>query len=288
MNFFIFVKRMIFVSLSRWFSPDSRENFMISTATTREVSKNLQAVIETPGFAVQALDVIQQVSTSSDASDALEVLHAAKAVLGADQAVFVSFIRDDDSHESFRFLLAADPAWCLKYQQHGWFANDAWLLYAATQSEPVPDTAIPLRTKSQREARSLAKDYGVSSAYIVPAPASGGLSRLGVLVLGSDQAGYFNGPAIRSIKVLARSLAMELHEWWVRQIRSEIITTNRISTDDLQLLTWERQGMGTKEIADALGTSNSSVDSRFQRLNAKMNMPSRKATARVAAEYGLI
>lgn len=261
---------------------------MTSVAATREASKNLQAVIDKFDFAVRALDVIQQVSVASDASDALEILHAAKAALGADQAVFVSFIRDDDSHESFRFLLAADPAWCLEYQRHGWFANDAWLLYAATHSEPMADSGIPLRTRGQREARLLATDYGVSSAYVVPAPASGGLSRLGVLVLGSGEPGYFDGPATRSIKVLARSLAMELHEWWVRQIRRDIITTNRISTDDLQLLTWERQGLGTKEIADALGTSNSSVDSRFQRLNAKMNMPNRKATARIAAEYGLI
>lgn len=261
---------------------------MISETTAHGASRNLQVIIEEPGFAVRALDVVQRVSEAGDAPDALEILHAAKAALGADQAVFVSFIRDDDSHESFRFLLAADPAWCLKYQRRGWFANDAWLLYAATHSEPVPDSEISLRTRGQREARLLAMDHGVSSAYIVPAPASGGLSRLGVLVLGSGQPGYFDGPATRSIKVLARSLAMELHEWWVRQIRKDIITINRISTDDLQLLTWERQGLGTKEIADALNTSNSSVDSRFQRLNAKMNMPNRKASARIAAEYGLI
>jgi DNA-binding NarL/FixJ family response regulator len=50
----------------------------------------------------------------------------------------------------------------------------------------------------------------------------------------------------------------------------------------------ERQGLGTKEIADELGVSASAVDSRFQRLSTKFNMPNRRTTARLAAEYGLI
>jgi DNA-binding CsgD family transcriptional regulator len=261
---------------------------MTSATSISEAPKRLQAVVDAPGYASRALDVIQQVSEASDEGEVLEALYIAKAALGAEHAVFVSFIRDDDSYESFRFLMAADPAWCLRYQQQGWFANDPWLLYAMSNSEPVPDGAIAVRTKAQREGRALAAQYGTMSAYIVPAPASGGLSRLGVLILGSGQPGYFDGPATRSLKVLARSLAMELHEWWVRQIRMELIATNRLSMEDLQLLAWERQGKGTKEIANALGSSVSSIDSRFQRLNAKFNKPSRKATARVAAEYGLI
>ena len=123
---------------------------------------------------------------------------------------------------------------------------------------------------------------------MVPAPASGGLSRLGVLLLGSGQQGYFESEAASAIKVLARSLAMELHEWWVRQVRREIINTNRITPEDLQLLALERQGLSTKEIAEELGATASAVDSRFQRLSMKFNMPNRRATARLAAEYGLI
>lgn len=236
----------------------------------------------------RAVHTIQQIATAADDSAALELLHQAKDQLGTDQAVFVSFIRDDDSRESFRFFVAADPRWCLAYQERAWFAHDAWLLHAATTSEPATDTAILYRTREQREARALAAEFGVASAYIVPAPASGGLSRLGVLMLGSTQPGFFDDPGKRFVRVLARSLAMELHDWWVRQVRNEILATTRLTETDLQLLLRERQGQLTKEIAHDLGLSEASVNNRFQRLNAKFNTPSRRATARMAAEYGLI
>jgi len=250
--------------------------------------RRLEDVVHGAGFAETALRVIQRVATAADDGEVLELLHLAKHALGADVAVFASFIRDDDSHESFRFLVAADPRWCLVYQTRGWFANDAWLLYAATHSEPTADTNIPLRTKGQREARQLAAEHGAVSAYIVPAPAGAGLSRLGVLVLGSTRPGFFDSPGVASIKVLARSLAMEMHEWWVRQVRKEVIASNKVTEEEMRLLRLEREGRSTKEIAEILAVSVSSVDSRFQRLNAKFNMPSRRATARLAAEYGLI
>jgi DNA-binding NarL/FixJ family response regulator len=261
---------------------------MISSFSTPDAPRRLQDVVSAPDYVDRALSAIKDVSTAPDKTTLLELLYTAKAALGAEQAVFVSFIRDDDSRESFRFLVAGEPAWCLAYQEQAWFANDAWLLYAATHSEPISDTGIPYRTKSQREGRAIAAQHGVASAYIVPAPSSGGLSRLGVLALGSGQQGYFDSPAVSILKVLARPLAMELHEWWVRQIRREIIATNRLTADDLALLDRERRGKSTKEIADELGVSEASINNRFQRLNAKFNMPSRKATARLAAEYGLI
>lgn len=250
--------------------------------------KTLHEVVHEPGFSDHAMRVIQRVPAALDDGEVLDVLHHAKGVFGADVAVFVSFIRDDESRESFRFIVAADPRWCLTYQAKSWFSNDAWLLYAAANSQPTCDTHIPLRTKGQREAREVAAEHGAISAYIVPAPAGGGLSRLGVLVLGSRIPGYFDSPAAGAIKILARSLSMELHEWWVRQIRQEVIARNRLTDDDLQLLRFEREGKSTKEIADLLSVSGVSIDSKFQRLNAKFSTPNRKAAARLAAEYGLI
>lgn len=261
---------------------------MNSSTTWADVPRDLAEVTLQDGFADRAVDIIKRVGRAGDGAEVLEVLNSAKRALGAEHAAFVSYVRDDDSKESFRFLLACDPTWCLAYQQQGWYANDAWLLYAATNSEPVPASSIPLHTRGQRQAVALAAEHGIVSAFVVPAPTSGGLSRLGVLILGSSVEGYFDTEAVDSIKVLARSLSMELHEWWVRQVRREIIQTNRISPEDLRLLALERQGLTTKEIAEELGVSTSSVDSRFQRLSTKFNMPNRRATARLAAEYGLI
>lgn len=261
---------------------------MISSALNPDIPQRLSDVVNAEGYAARAIDVIQHVHDAKDEAAMLELLYAAKVVLGAEHAVFSSFIRDDDSHESFRFLIAADPVWCVTYQQKAWYAKDPWLLYAMTASEPACDTTIPLRTRSQREVRSLAEQFGMSSAYIVPAPSGNGVSRLGVLVLGSSVPGYFETPATARLQVLAQGLAMGLHAWWVRWFRKEIILTYRLSGEDIQLMKLEREGKSTKEIAAALGISPASVDSRFQRLNAKFNQPNRRATAQLAAEYGLL
>lgn len=236
------------------------------------------------------LAAIARIAAASDESDVLEVLYEAKDLLRVQQAVFASFIRDDLSTESFRFLVAADAAWCLAYQRQWWYSNDAWLLYAAANSEPTSDSHIPIRTDHQRAARDLATQFGVKSAFIVPAPAAGGVSRVGVLMLGSSLEGHFDQDRtqLAVVKPLARSLAMELHEWWVRKTRGDLLASSRIGQDDLELLRFERAGLSTKEIARKLGTTAASVDSRFQRLNAKLGTPNRKATARLAMEYGLI
>ena len=81
---------------------------------------------------------------------------------------------------------------------------------------------------------------------------------------------------------------MELHEWWIGRIRDELIATASITDDDLLLLAHERLGHSTKTITRTLNWSTSSVDSRFHRMNGRLGVASRKAAARLAAEYGLI
>lgn len=261
---------------------------MTCSTLNTNTPRRLSDVVNAEGFAAGALDVIQHVQDVSDDAEMVELLREAKTALGAEQAVFSSFIRDDDSHESFEFFIAANPDWCMTYKQKGWYAKDPWLLYAITATEPACDTAIPLRTKSQREARALAADFGMASAYIVPAPSGNGTSRLGVLILGSSIPGYFDTSATTRLRALAQGLAMSLHAWWVRKVRHKIISSYHLTSEDLLLIRLEREGKSTKEIAAVLRISTASVDSRFQRLNAKFNQPSRRATAQMAAEYGLL
>lgn len=254
------------------------------------MASRLAERVAAPEYATSVLTAIQRVEAARTHPDVLEALSDARDAVGADQAAFVSFIRDDASRASFRFLAACDPAWCVDYQKTGnsWFTSDAWLIYAMNNSEPTASSRINLRTKSQRDAVALAEKHGVASAYIVPAPASAGLSRLGVLCLTSAHAGYFECGSASLVKPLVRGLAMELHEWWVRTVRSEIIEDRALSEEDLQVLRFDARHMSTKEIARELGLSTSSIDSRFQRINAKLDTPSRKAASRYAAEYGLI
>ena len=252
------------------------------------IAESLDEIVSRPNFAVDALTIIQRIGQTTNQSDVLELFHTARAALGAHQAAFVSFVRDDESRESVRFLLAASPFWCLDYEQIAWFGEDAWLMHAITDANPILDSRIIYRTSGQRDVRELARKHGVESAYIVPAPTSGGVSRIGALILMSEKPGFYECDATQQLKPIARALSMELHEWWSRKVREEIIEDHKIDETDLELLRLERRGFGTKKIADQLQTSDASVNSRFQRLNAKFNQPNRKASARFAAEYGLI
>jgi len=232
--------------------------------------------------------IVQEIPDVIDNVQIIKVLHRAAKAFGADHAAFVSFLRGHDSTESFRFLLACNPLWCLEYQQQSWFAYDPWLQYAEHHSAPVCASKIDPKTRCQRAVVDLARKYGVASAYIVPAPSCGKVSRLGVLMLGSRQKGCFEDAECVALKVLARGLSMELHEWWVRAARRDFLEKYRLTIEDVELLKMEREGLGSKQIADRLNTSRSAVDSRFQRICARFQLPNRRATAHVAAEHGVI
>lgn len=261
---------------------------MNSSTHVQSPARTLEQIISAPDYFTKVSAVVGRLHAAATQATALELLFEATHLMGADACVFASFVRDDETHESYRFMLACDPRWCLEYEKIASFADDPWLVYACNHSEPIRGHEVQTYTRRQQEAIKIAEDFGFRSSLIIPSPSSGGISRLGVLCVGSNQAGFFDGAAYLPFKLLARSLAMELHEWWVRVVRAELITQADITSEDLALLRLERQGHGTKEIARSMCVSPRAVDSRFYRINAKLGMPSRKAAARIAAEYGLI
>lgn len=251
-------------------------------------SPTLLDITRAPDFASRVSGIVEQVAQAPDEQDACALLWQAVRHFGADAAAFASFIRDDDSYESYRFLLACDPRWCDEYLEEAWFASDPWLKHAMDYGTPVRGSEVIVTTEGQRRVVALAARYGFTSAAIIPAPSSGGMSRLGVLCIGSDAPGYFDGTAFAPLRVMARSLAMELHEWWLNRIKRQLIDDSGLSADDLHLLAYEWHGLSSKEIARQLNTSPQSINSRFQRMLTKLGMPNRRAAARLAAEYGLI
>ena len=268
-------------------------SLMSSAALTRSLdmtgeSTSLSALTSRPDYFGRVGELIRNVASAADEAVALEILKEATLRMGADVAAFVSFIRDDPTHESFRFLLACDIGWCIEYEQRAWYADDPWLEYARHHTEPTLARNIPIGTKQQAAIADMARRFGFASGVIVPAPSSGGSTRLGVLCLGSTVPGYFEDEGFQTLKVVAIPLAVELQAWWSSWIKGELVKKARISNDDLALLRLEKTGRTTKAIAAALGSSPSSIDSRFQRINAKLDVPNRAAAARLAAEYGLI
>jgi DNA-binding CsgD family transcriptional regulator len=250
--------------------------------------RSLRDLVDDPTYAGRVLHEIARVAGAASPPQALEVLYAAKTEMGAEQAVFVSYLRGEDAHESYRFMLAADPRWCFEYQGRAWYGSDPWLLYASIESEPTCASRIPSLTGQQREVQALAEKYGMVSVCIAPAGTAGTSPRLGMLALGSSQRGFFEDEGFALFRVLARGLALELHGWWSNYERDELIKELRLTEEDLSLLQLELRGAGTKEASGELGSSTASIDSRWQRLNRKLGSPNRQSTARLAVKYGLI
>lgn len=248
----------------------------------------LADITSAPGYAAAASTLIQAIGAAEDEADAVGLLARAASQLGAESSAFVSFVRDDGSQESFRFLLACDPVWCHEYQRRAWYALDPWLDYALTHSEPALASSITASSAQQQELADLAASFGFASALIIPAPSANALSRVGVLCLGSRTSGYFEAGGLGPLRVAARALAMELHEWWIGRIRHELLIRAGLTDEDLTLLRLERLGLGTKAIAARLNSTTGAIDSRFQRMNQRLGVPNRRAAATLAAEYGLV
>jgi hypothetical protein len=152
-----------------------------------------------PAYSDNVLSTIRQLARAADEAEAVDALAAISDQLGTDAAAFVSFVKDDPSHESFRFLLACDPVWCLEYERHAWYTEDPWLQYSLHHTEPVRAEDIALGSAQQRAVAELAAQFGFRSALIVPAPSSGGLTRIGVLCLGSSAPGFFDDEGYLSL-----------------------------------------------------------------------------------------
>ena len=80
----------------------------------------------------------------------------------------------------------------------------------------------------------------------------------------------------------------DFHEWQVGQLRQELLDRAKLSETDMILLRHARDGQGSKESAAVLKVNPVSIDSRWQRLNARLGVNSRISAASMAAEYGLI
>ena len=249
----------------------------------------LDAVLADAGHVNAVLTSISSIDTMGDPGDACERLRTIAGQLGFESAAFATFLQNDPWHQSYRFLLACrDDRWCASYQRNAWFADDPWLAYARTCSTPAKISDIDCRSDKQREIVGMARQYGVSQGLIVPCPPATGISRLGVLMLGCADSGYLDTPAYSKLKVIARSLASELLDWYVSFMREELRSAAKLTDADVDLLRCEREGMSTKDIERRLGFHSAAINSRFQRIIAKMQVSGRRAASQVAAEYGLI
>ncbi|WP_428424402.1 autoinducer binding domain-containing protein [Methylibium sp.] len=236
----------------------------------------------------QVCETVARIGVAADEAEAIGLLRLTIERLGADEATFTSFIRDDATLSSYRCLLACNPLWGAAYARHGWCADDPWLHHAMQSSDPIRTSDMAPDESRQRIVVEAAAEYGFRSAVIVPAPSSAGQSRVGVLCIGSATAGYFDDDGFAYVKPLLRGLAMELHDWWHQRLKRALIARAHITDGDLALLRYEAHGHSSKVIAVALHTEAKTIDCRFQRLNGKLGVANRRDAVRLGKLYGLI
>ena len=234
------------------------------------------------------VDVANRLAQAEDAGVITLLLAESARLLGAESAAFASFVKDDETYASYRFILACDARWCFEYEAGACYLNDPWLEYTRRHAEPILTENIPAKTEQERSVVDLARRFGFASAILVPAQAPFGLTRLGALCLGSATPGHFDTHDLAQVSFAATALALRLHEWQIVRLRQELLDQTHLSDDDIALLRYQQQGWGSKEIARAINATPMSVDSRWQRINAKLGVCSRVAATSLAAEYGVI
>lgn len=259
----------------------------MNSSSDYRAPRTLRDICAAPDYFGAIASLIGQMPIRSTAPELVLALRDATQRMGADASFFASFVREDKDFDSFRFLVACDPVWSLRYEANNCVVADAWLRYARSHTEAMLSADVEPANQDERETIDLAATFGFTSAFIVPAPANGG-SRMGVLVLGSRQANFFSDEGMTALKVVARGLAMELHERCAEVMQRELMVRCELSSVELELLAHQREGRPTKVIASLLGCSAGAVDQRFHRLNGKLGVTNRARAARLAAAYGLI
>lgn len=230
--------------------------------------------------------LVAQVAGMDDLRAAQALLHRTARALGAEASFFATFA-SGRAESSYRFVIDCDPRWWHSYCNAACMLDDPWLHYASTHSEPIWAGQLRAEKERQQKAIDLAVEAGFVSALLIPAH---GVQhgRVSLLCLGHSDPECFAGREPAVVHVLARAFALELHDWWGRFQRRDLLRRTPIAPADLLLLERHCAGRSSKQIARELNVSAAAVNSRFQRLNARLGARNRRAAARLAIECGLI
>ena len=233
----------------------------------------------------QALLAIQALHDASDPFDLLAALCRATQAFGVRASACVHIVPDPERVTQVLLLLACDPDTAWAYRPAGSWLEHPWLRHARDHTEAVPASMLEVPPCARM---SSSPPLDLAPILIVPTHCGGGTGRFSALMLDTTPLPDMAPLSPEACRLLAHSLGSELHEWWLRRTRAELQHHARLRSDDLRMLEFERQDLGTKQIARLLGISSTAVDSRFQRINAKLDVSSRRNAALRAAIRGLL
>ena len=260
----------------------------VLSSTAPNKGPSLADVTSAPDYFGNVIRIVDEIGAAHATSRAVELLQQATRRMGAEVSIFVSFIPEDRSTTSYRLLVACDPQLVVEYDAQALYDDDPWLGYARHHALAIRGSELQTTSEAQRALVRLAERFGFRSSVVVPAPARTGLTRAGVLCFGSSVANYFEGEGYGAFKLLAHSVAIEFHEWWLARLRDELIAHAHLDAEDRCVLALQAEGRTSKQIARQLSVSKACVDSHLRRIRTRLDAPTREAAARLALEYGLI
>lgn len=249
---------------------------------------SVQDCARATGYEPQALAAIVQIAQATDPATLAEKLARATAAIGASASLYTATIPDGDRDLSCFTVLAGHPAYVHAQNELGPLTAHPWFRFARKHLKSSSDRQIQVSEATDAAAVELAQRYGFRSCFIVPTPTGNDLDRLGMLWVGSHRPDDFEGAEAGVVRVLARALAGELHDWLLHYLHRRLLESARLERTDIRLLALEQMGMQSKEIAALTGLSRASIDSRFQRINTRLHCSTRRASALRANAYGLL
>jgi len=218
-----------------------------------------------------------------------EVEAAARQIVeyfGLQQYVFGA-LRKTGRREQYRYLVGCSPQWCYVYNENKWYAIDPFIDYALHNTTPVLASSVVLSSPGQARLLAVAAEHGFEAGIIVPAH-SASTNLVGILYLGTKE---IAGHAERSFgqhRNLMRAFALELLEWWDAKLRNDNLEDLELDELDIDLLYKALAQATAEETAIELGVTLSRVNSRYERINRKLDVSSKRHAVERALELGII
>lgn len=239
------------------------------------MAHDTQIALSAPTALQHTQDALNQIKTYESAGQLVGLVKQIIQPYGLESFVFVSMRRDDDTRESYRYLIGCDPVWCQHYRARNWYTNDPFMAHAVSDSTMVLGSAITTGSASQREMLEMAARYGFRSGMVVPAH-GGANARIGVLYLGSALPPAQIESRLWANRFVMRQLAFELYEWWQAKLHAQSVLTQHLDGVDLKLLRDKREGYTTAQICARYGYSKAMVDTRLRRICEKLDVANMK------------
>lgn len=251
---------------------------------------SIRDALRQPDFADRFNRILAKINSAPGQARVTSALHECVNLMGFDGGAFLSFIRADESRESFKFTVACNPVWCQTYAENAWYQVDPGLMYAQMNSAPALIEELPIRSPVQQSILDSAKRVGFVSGLVVPTHSPGGRNRMGVLYLGSSVPGYVDAETLAEAKLYIKAISSDLLEWWIKSMRDQLLKRVQITDQDLHMMRLIRNGFKSKEIADLLanGCSANTIDQRIGKLCTRIGADGRKDAVRKLMDVGLM